>query len=157
MAKYNSIGSYEATSVIPQFTGLMQYGDGINTAPMYALEEKNVETKGGVLQPAAACTMLEPYFESTTIGTLARLYRRWYTGQDAKEIVVAASGGKLYYSHLGPEEGWTELALPDGVTGGYSTDVWSWVTYEYNPPVDDYDATAAYAVGDFCKNNDKDH
>jgi len=153
MAKYNSIGSYEATSVIPQFTGLMQYGDGINTAPIYALEEKNVETKGGVLQPAAACTMLEPYFASTTIGTLARLYRRWYTGQDSKEILVAASGGKLYYMHP-TDSAWTQLAMPTGVTS-YSTDVWSWVTYEYNPPMADYDATAAYAVGDFCLNNSK--
>ena len=66
---------------------------------------------------------------------------------------MAASGGKLYYMHP-TDSAWTQLAMPSGVTS-YSTDVWSWVTYEYNPPMADYDATAAYAVGDFCLNNSK--
>lgn len=130
MAKYNSISAYDATSIIPEFKGLLQYGDGINANPCYAVEEKNVETKGGVLQPSAACTLLTPSLTSP-IETLARLYRRWYTGQDDKEILVAASGGKLYYM-LPTASAWTELSMPDGVTS-YSSNVWSWVAYEINP------------------------
>ena len=130
MASYNSIGAYEATSVIPEFKGLMQYGDGIGTDPRYATEAKNLETFGGVLQPAAACTIMTPSLEAP-IETLARLYRRWYTGLDSKEILVAASGGKLY-SMLPTASAWTQLAFPTGVSA-YTSNVWSWVAYEINP------------------------
>ena len=130
MAGYNSIGAYEATSVIPEFKGLMQYGDGIGTDPRYAREVRNVETFGGVLQPAAACTLLTPSLDAP-IETLARLYRRWYSGNDDKEILVAASGGKLYYM-LPTASAWTQLAYPSGVSS-YTSNVWSWVTYEINP------------------------
>ena len=130
MAKYNSIGSYDASSLIPEFKGLMQYGDGINTDPRFTMDEKNVETKGGVLQPAAACELLTPSL-TAPIETLARLYRRWYTGQGSKEILVAASGGKLYYM-LPTATSWTQLAMPTGVTS-YASNVWSWVAYEINP------------------------
>lgn len=129
MSGYNSVGTYNATSVIPEFRGLMQYSDGINTDPRYAIEERNVETKGGVLQPAAACMLLTPTLEAP-IETLARLYRRWYAGDD-KEILVAASGGKLYYM-LPTAAAWTELAMPEGVDA-YASNVWSWVAYEINP------------------------
>lgn len=130
MAGYNSIGAYEATSVIPEFKGLMQYGDGIGTDPRYATEARNLETFGGVLQPAAACTIMTPSLEAP-IETLARLYRRWYTGLDSKEILVAASGGKLY-SMLPTASSWTQLAFPTGVSA-YTSNVWSWVAYEINP------------------------
>lgn len=130
MAKYNSIGKYDATSVIPEFKGLMQYGDGIDADPRYAVEEKNMETKGGVLQPAAACQLLTPSLPAP-IETLARLYRRWYTGPDDKEILVAASGGKLYYM-LPTADAWTQLAMPSGVSS-YTSNTWSWVSYEINP------------------------
>lgn len=130
MAGYNSIGSYNATSVIPQFKGLMQYGDGINGNPCYAVEARNVETKGGVLQPAAACELLAPQL-TAPIETLARLYRRWYTGLDSKEVLVAASGGKLYYMLPGASA-WTQLAMPTGVSS-YTSNRWSWVSYEINP------------------------
>lgn len=129
MAGYNKIGAYEATSVIPEFKGLMQYGDGIGTDPRFAVEAKNVETFGGVLQPAAACVLLSPSLPSP-IETLARLYRRWHSGDD-KEIMVAASGGKLY-SMLPSDDDWTQLNFPTGVTE-YQSNVWSWVTYEINP------------------------
>lgn len=129
MAGFNSIGQYEATSLIPEFKGLMQYGDGIDGDPRYSSEAYNAETKGGVLQPAAACTLLTPQLDAP-IETLARLYRRWHSGND-KEILVAASGGKLYYMH--PTSSlWTQLAFPSGVSS-YWSNVWSWVAYEINP------------------------
>lgn len=130
MASYNSIGTYSAVSAYPSFKGLMQYGDGINTDPRYAVDAVNVETVGGVLQPAAACVLLAPKL-AQPIKTLARLYRRWYTGTDNREVLVAASGGKLYYMLPGASS-WTQLAFPTGVTA-YQSDVWSWVAYEINP------------------------
>lgn len=130
MAGYNQLGQYDATSYIPEFKGLMQYGDGINANPCYATEEKNVETRGGVLQPAAACILLTPSL-SYPIETLARLYRRWYTGNDNKEILVAASGGRLYYM-LPNASSWSPLGMPSGVSA-YQSNVWSWASYEINP------------------------
>lgn len=129
MAGYNSIGAYEATSVIPEFKGLMQYGDGIGTDPRFAVEAKNVETFGGVLQPASQYATMTAQL-TNPIKTLARLYRRWYSGTN-KEVLVAASGSKLY-AMASNETSWTELAFPTGVTA-YASDVWSWVTYEINP------------------------
>lgn len=130
MAGYNSIGAYEATSVIPEFKGLMQYGDGIGTDPRFAVDARNVETVGGVLQPAAKCSLMTPSL-TNPIETLARLYRRWYTGNDSKELLVAASGGKLY-SMLPTDSAWTQLSFPSGVSS-YDSNVWSWVAYETTP------------------------
>lgn len=130
MASYNSIGTYEAVSSYPAFKGLMQYGDGINADPRYAVEAVNVETIGGALQPAAACLLLPPSLPEP-IKTLARLYRRWYTGTSSRELLVAASGGKLYYM-LPTDSQWTQLPFPAGVTS-YQSDVWSFVAYEINP------------------------
>ena len=130
MAGYSKISRYSCRSVIPNFMGMMQYGDGNNIDLSYATTERNVETFGGVLQPAAACELMEVQLDQP-IETLARLYRRWYSGDDDKEILIAASGGKLYYMLLGANS-WTQLAMPTGVTS-YSSNVWSWVTYEINP------------------------
>ncbi len=131
MANYTSLGSYEASMQIPEFKGLMQYGDGINIDPRYAVESRNLETPGGVLQPAAAHTVLAPTLPSP-IETLAVLHRRWYTGEGEKDILIAASGGKLY-AMLPGAAAWTLLAFPEGVANGYSSNVWSWVSYEINP------------------------
>ncbi len=130
MATYNSIGTYTATSSYPTFIGLLQYGDKVGSDPRYAVEAVNMETVGGSLQPAAACVLMQPVLEKP-IKTLARLYRRWYSGADGKEILVAASGGKLY-AMLPSAKEWTELNMPDGVTA-YQSDSWSWVSYEINP------------------------
>lgn len=130
MAAYNNIGQYDAKSIIPEFRGLMQHGGGINSNPCYATEAENVETKGGVLQPAAACTLLTPQLTSP-IETLARLYRRWNVPQgEGPVLLVAASGGKLYAMTPGAQS-WTQLPMPDGVTS-YASNAWSWVTYEIN-------------------------
>lgn len=130
MATFNSVGTYDASARIPEFRGLMQYGDGINADPRYAVVARNMETTGGVLQPAAACTLLAASLPAP-IETLARLHRRWYTGNESKDILVAASGGKLY-SMLPDANSWTELTMPEGISS-YQSNVWSWVTYEINP------------------------
>lgn len=151
MANFNSLHAYDADALYPSFAGLMQYGGGIGTDPRYALEAENMETPGGVLQPAAACQLMAPQLPHP-IETLARLYRRWYTGSDEKELLVAACAGKLYAA-LPTATTWTELPMPPGVDA-YACNVWSWVTYEINPPAEAYDSTATYRVGDYCKYND---
>lgn len=123
------MSAYETTLNISEFKGLMQYGDGINVDMRYAAHTKNMETVGGVLQPAAACELLTPTLTSP-IETLARLHRRWHAGDD-KDVLIAGSGGKLYYMLPG-ESDWSLLNMPSGVDS-YTSNVWSWVTYEINP------------------------
>lgn len=130
MAGFNTIKAYDADAHIPEFRGLMQYGDGINQDPRYAVEAYNMETPAGVLQPAASCTLLTPTLVKP-IETLARLYRRWYTGPDSKELLIAASDGKLYYMLPGASE-WTQLEMPTGITS-FNSNAWSWAAYETNP------------------------
>ena len=130
MASYNTINTYDADARIPEFKGLMQYGDGLKTDPRYATEERNLETKGGVLQPAAACAALAPTLPAP-IETLALLHRRWHTASDNKDILIAASGGKLY-SMLPDADAWTQLSYPAGVNS-YQSNNWSCATYEINP------------------------
>lgn len=125
MASYVSLGQYNATMKIPEFKGLLQYGDGLNADPRYSPDAVNAETKGGVLQPVAACELLPPAL-GKPIETLARLHRRWYTGSGSKDILIAASDGKLF-SALPTDTAWTQIA------SGYQRSVWSWVTYEINP------------------------
>lgn len=124
------MSNYEATVSVAEFKGLMQYGEGINTDMRFAVEAKNLDTQGGVLQPVAACHLLPPTLPAP-IETLARLYRRWHTGAESKELLVAASGGQLYYMTPDAAE-WTQLPLPDGVEQ-YQSNVWSCAAYEINP------------------------
>lgn len=130
MASFNTLESGRGRTSIPSFRGLMQYGDGINADPRYATDCRNMETPGGVMQPAAACALMPPAL-AAPIETLARLHRRWYTGVESKDILVAGSGGKLY-AMLPSASAWTELAMPEGVAS-YQSNEWSWVTYEINP------------------------
>lgn len=127
MSGYVSIGAYDATLSIPQFKGLMQYGEGINSDPTYAADAVNVETRAGVLQPVAACELLLPTI-AAPIETLMRLHRRWHTQDDEKDLLVAASAGKLY-AMLPGASAWTQLSTPISFTNNK----WSWVTYEINP------------------------
>lgn len=124
-----SLGTYDATMTIPQFLGLNQYGDEINGDNRYSPDAVNVETIGGVLQPAAACEVLTPEL-LLPIETLAILYRRWTSSPD-KELMIAASGGNLYYMSVNGTE-WTRLTMPSGVTA-FQSNVWSYATYEINP------------------------
>lgn len=125
---YESTGS--ATLHIPAFTGLAQYGDGIGLDPGCAVEEENALTRRGVLSPMARCTLLEASLPAP-IETLARLHRRWHTQAGENDVLVAASGGRLYWM-LPEDEAWQPIAPPKGVAA-YQSNAWSYVTYEMNP------------------------
>lgn len=126
---YNTLNAYDARARIPQFQGLMQYGNEGTSNPCYAREAVNMMTPGGVLQPCAKPETLAPEL-TEPIETLAQFYRRWHATDGEREVLVAASGGSLYYALKGAQE-WTELAFPEGVTA-YQSNRWSWVTYEIN-------------------------
>lgn len=130
---YVSMNAYDADMRIPEFTGIMQYGDGINADPRTASMAYNMDTKGGVLQPMAVCEALAPVIQNYTIETLACLHRRWYSGPDDRNILIAAAGGQLHYTISGSSS-WSQLSLPAGWSGGhYKSNVWSCAAYEINP------------------------
>ena len=104
---YYSLHAYDADVFISAFAGLMQYGPGLDGDVRYAVEENNLETPAGVLQPMAAPELLQAGFQ-TKIETLAHLYRRWYTGADDKEVLFAATAGKLYYL-TSSASAWTQM------------------------------------------------
>lgn len=126
---YNSIGTYTATSRIPEFRGLMQYGDGIGADPRYALEAVNAVTTGGVLQPLGVPASLPGNPLTSPIDTLMCLHRRWYALD--KDLLVAYSGGKLW-ARTYANDTWAELEMPEGMDT-FMGSSWSWVTYEINP------------------------
>ena len=127
---YYSLHAYDADVFIPSFAGLFQYGPGMDGDVRYAVEEHNLETPAGVLQPMAAPELLQYSFDSR-IETLAHLYRRWYSGADDKEVLFAATGGKLYYL-TSSASSWTQLEFPVGISS-YQSNAWSWAAYEVNP------------------------
>lgn len=127
---YFSMRAYDADVFLSAFAGLQQYGPGLDGDIRFAVEEKNVETPAGVLQPQAAPTIL-PYSFTGKIETLAHLYRRWYSGPQEKDVLVAATEGKLYYLTSNMSN-WAQLPFPSGVSS-YQSNVWSWVSYEINP------------------------
>lgn len=132
MASYVSLSNYSGTLRVPEFKGLNQYGDGIGLDPRYAMESTNALTTEGVLRPMSAHELL-PQTLPMPIETLARLYRRWYTADDDREILIAACDGQLYWTTPDGAE-WTLIALPDGWIGTrYMLSRWSYVTYEINP------------------------
>ena len=132
MANFTSIGAYSGTLMIPEFKGLNQYGDGIGTDPRYAVEAVNALTTEGILRPMAKCEML-PATLPKPIQTLALLHRRWYTLDEAKDLLIAACDGQLYYSNTNAAE-WRRLPLPSGWHQEYyDEDNWSCVAYEINP------------------------
>lgn len=129
MANLTSLSQYEAETRIPTFHGLMQHGDGINGDPRFAVDMENVDTSGGGFKPFAQPVMMEATLPAK-IETLAVLHRRWYVGADAsKNMLIAASGGQLYYMQPGGTA-WTQFANPKDT---YQSNLWSWVSYEINP------------------------
>ena len=120
-----SLHGYDADVWIPQFLGLQQHDESLNTDVRYATEVLNVETPNGVLQPHSGYTLLPGQFEGKKIETLARFYRRWYDGSGSKYWLVCAVDGKLYYMQEGAVS-WTEIPL----LSSFDSNVWSWCTYE---------------------------
>ena len=127
---YYKLNAYDADVFIPEFAGLRQ-DDEIMADSRYALEAENVETVRGVLQPVSDPQALDYSFDAK-IETLARFYRRWYTGQGSKDWLVIAAGGNLYYKQSLDEGTFTVLPFPSG-TSRWTSNTWSYVTYEINP------------------------
>lgn len=136
MAQF-SLHAYDADVWVPEFRGIKQDDDGMNSDLRFADEEENLETINGTLQPLAAIEYFPEVFPEARIETLAWFYRRWYDSAGSKGWLVAAAGGKLYYKQTGNRTPWQEIPFPDGVTE-YQSNVWSWITYEVNPQGSDY-------------------
>ena len=131
MASFNTINAYDAYTRFPAFHGLMQSGDGINADPRFAASCKNVDTRGGVLMPAADCVQLKGVLNAP-IKTVAMLHRRWEREEEEKDLLVAASAGKLFV-RTPAEDVWTELAMPaEWGSDAFASDDWSTVSYEIN-------------------------
>ena len=88
---YFSLHAYDADVWIPSFVGLNEYGAGDSVDTRYATEALNVETPGGVLQPAArkeiVCSI-----EGSRAGNMMTFFRRWAKSENEKEILVIAFG-----------------------------------------------------------------
>ena len=127
---YYTLHAYDADVWVREFRGLNQADESLNNDPMYASEEWNVETPGGVLQPQAAMRMLADHedWETNRVETLAVLHRRWYQGAGSNEWYIACAGGKFYQKQKGAGT-WMPITLPSGITA-YQSSAWSWVTYE---------------------------
>lgn len=129
---YITINAYDATLRVPEFKGLMQYGDGVGIDPRYAMESENALTKDGVLRPVATCELLAAQLPAP-IETLARLHRRYYAADNEKDVLIAAAGGQLYWC-LPDGTKWNPMALPATfLENKYKSSRWSCVTYEINP------------------------
>lgn len=152
MAGYVTINAYDATLRVPEFKGLMQYGDGIGLDPRYAMESVNALTKEGALMPVAPCEQMEATLPKP-IETLAFLHRRWYSADEEHDMLIAACDGQLYYS-VPKALKWKKLPLPpDWHQEYYDSNEWSCVSYEINPD----DGSAAEAPIDvLIMSNQKD-
>ena len=127
---YFSLHAYDADVWLPEFKGLRQQDESLNTDIRFATEVLNVETPNGVLQPHAGYTAVGDTF-ANKVETIARFYRRWYDGVGSKYWMVCATGGKLFYHQEGSDVGWLEIPMPTGVAS-FASNVWSWCTYEIN-------------------------
>ena len=149
MANFNTINAYDAYTRIPEFRGLMQAGDGLNIDVRYATDERNMDTRGGYLMPAAACVKLEGALNAP-IKTVAMLHRRWEREEEEKDLLVAASAGKLFVRVPSATE-WEELSMPeDWGSDTFASDDWSTVSYEIN------DAEVANPIDVLLLSNAKD-
>lgn len=129
---YITMNTYDAVVRVPGWMGLYQSGDGYASDPRYAVEAVNVLTRSGYMRPVAACELYLPELPAP-IETFARLYRRWHTEETGHDVLIAASGGQLYWM-LPTGTAWAQMALPTGWSGsGYQCNTWSYVAYEMNP------------------------
>jgi hypothetical protein len=126
---YFSLHAYDADVWIPAFLGLRQQDESLNTDIRFATDVLNVETPNGVLQPHAAAQEVFGTFEGKKIETLARFYRRFYTGTGSKHWMICAVDGKIYYTQEGSNFGWKQIPYESD----FASNVWSWCTYEINP------------------------
>lgn len=126
MAQY-SMNAYDADVYIPEFKGLMQYGDQMNGDLRFSPDCMNVETPAGVLQPAGYFKgTLSGFVEPFPTGYTATLMR-FYDGT-AMQYVLAANG-KLLIGDFSEGTIWTAVPYPQDVES-YQSNKWSWEVYE---------------------------
>ena len=82
---------YESTMTLGPFKGIRQDTGGEGLGLAYAWEAENCDVSGGGLRPLKGGA---PWGEAAPapIGTLMRLYRRYYGEESEKEVLVAAAG-----------------------------------------------------------------
>lgn len=130
---YFSLHAYDADVWVREFRGLNQADVMMNPDPRFATEEENLETIHGVLQPQSANDIMTgPDNGSAKVETLAVMHRRWYTGAGDRNWYICSAGGILYQKQKGDGGGWVPIPMPEGVEA-FTSNVWSWVTYEINP------------------------
>lgn len=139
MGGYNTINAHDADCRYPSFMGLNQYGNETSMSdPRFAVEEKNVETFNGTMQPCAKNVRVNVASLNSPIETLAVLYRRWYfpngLNPETPELMIAASGGHLYCAALNSAQ-WHQLtyAGEGDSPEPFASNEWSYVSYEINP------------------------
>lgn len=118
MAVHDS--DYAGSFTIPAPKGVYQAAGDTNISTDYAYIAQNIRTERGLLATSCGTSRALPALGSP-IETLTRFYRR--TRPDDAEVFVAAAGGKLYTYTMGTE-GWILRGE------GYSSNKWSYVTYE---------------------------
>lgn len=154
MAQY-SLNAYDADVFIPEFRGLMQYGDPTGGDLRYSPDCLNIETVGGVLQPVPARRSAR--VNATFSGQTTMMYYKAMLGASAMSVQVGgktgvsvapenpwdcyliATDGKLYavnvlgdlISMTGNDVQYTPtlITMPSGVTS-FSSCKFDWTTYE---------------------------
>lgn len=119
------MAAYETSVKIFPFKGINQESDGEDMNLSFAYEAENCDTSGGGLKPLRGGRQLFGTLPDP-IGTLMRLYRRYYGDEADKEVLVAAAGRSLYTRTAGSPE-W---AVVENIT--LQSDDMDWVTYEVN-------------------------
>lgn len=118
------MAAYETSVTIGPFRGIAQESDGEGMNLSYAAEAENCDVSGGGLKPLRGGRQLFDALPDS-IGTLMRLYRRYYGNDQEKEVLVAAAGKRLYTKTA--DSGWE---LVKNIT--LQSDDMDWVTYEVN-------------------------
>ena len=119
------MAAYETSVTLGPFRGIMQESDGEGMSLSYAAEAENCDVSGGGLKPLRGGRQVFTSLPDP-IGTLMRLYRRYYGEDEEKEVLVAAAGRRLYTKTAASDD-WTAVA---NIT--LQSDDLDWVTYEVN-------------------------
>ena len=119
------MAAYETNVTIFPFRGINQESTGEDMNLSYATEAENCDVSGGGLKPLRGGRQLFGSLPDP-IGTLMRLYRRYYGEADEREVLVAAAGQSLY-TRTAAEPEWK---LVENIT--LRSDDMDWVTYEVN-------------------------
>lgn len=122
-----SINDPEYSVAIGAYKGLYQGGDGVNDSLSFAAVGENFDISDGAISNKFAAEALPGDIMGRTIGTLASLYRRFFTPQSGSDedqtLLVAAAGDKLYARAVN-ESIWQEIHT------GYTNDDFDFVAYE---------------------------